>query len=301
MNIEQAKAIPIVEILAKLEMKPVRETETDAMYFSPWREERTASLHVSKEQNLWYDHGEGLGGDAYQLAVELLKRRGYNHTHQDVSRWFRNMHLDPALPVPRDPVGEKKSKWKLLNVMPLKNLALIRYLNDRGINAELASQYVKEIDVKKKCSLTKIFALGFRNEDGGFELRNRQFKSCVAPKTVTFVRADKPKADSVMLFEGFMDFLTYLTIQKGKLPSDIIVLNSVACVDHAMRYVRNYGYKVLYSWMHNDKAGEAAKQRLNEFIKCEPGLTHKPLNWLYKKHKDLNECYMAMLKLPPVS
>jgi len=88
-----------------------------------------------------------------------------------------------------------------------------------------------------------------------------------------------------------------VTIKEGKLPHDNIVLNSVACVDHAVRYIKNYGYLYLYSWMDNDKAGARAQARLDEFVSSEQGLTHKPLNYLYKGHKDLNAWHMHNLNL----
>ena len=297
MNIEQAKAIAIADILGKLELQPSKETNTDATYHSPFRNERKPSFHVNKEQNVWFDHGEGIGGNAFELVVQVLKSRGYGYLPADALRWLRNTNLDPSLPKPRDLVKEKKSNWKLLDVVGLKNLALISYLNQRGIDVELAKKYISEIYVSKTDTLTKIYALGFKNEEGGYELRNRFFKSSIAPKTISFIRADKPKPPGVMIFEGFMDFLSYVTIKKGRLPHDVIVLNSVACVDHAIRYIKNYSYSVAYTFMDNDKAGQRAQLRLNEFINIESGLLHKPMNDCYKPEKDLNAWHMQNLNL----
>jgi len=301
MNIEQAKAIPIAEIFAKIELKPVKENQTDAYYFSIYKPERTASLHVNKIDNVWYEHSEGIGGNAFDLVIQILKVQGHDHAPVDGLRWIDNTNLNPLLLKPRDLVKGKKSKWKMLWTKPLHNRALVNYLHDRGINPDLARKYVEEIYLQKKCSPTKIFAIGFKNEDGGYEFRNRVFKSCTSPKTITFIRAGKPKPDGVMIFEGFMDFLTYVTIKEGKLNCDNIVLNSVACVDHAVRYIKNYGYKRAYTWADNDKAGERATQRLQEFLKSEPNLIFKPLNHMYAKHKDLNAWHMHIHNLQPLS
>lgn len=297
MNIEQAKAIAITEILEKLELKPTKENGTDATYYSPFRNENTPSFHVNIKDNVWFDHGEGIGGNAFDLVVQILKFGGYSCQPADALRWLRNTNLDPSVVRPRDLVTKKKSKWKLLDVKKLENIALIRYLEYRGIDIELAKPFVREIDVQKVDTLTRIYAIGFRNEDGGYECRNRFFKSAVAPKTVSFIRADQPKPEGVAIFEGFIDFLTYVTIKKGKLSADNIVLNSVACVDHAIRYIKNYGYQFAYTCMDNDKTGDKATQQLAEFIKSEPGLLHKPLNHLYVGHKDLNAWHMYNLNL----
>jgi hypothetical protein len=297
MNIEQAKAIPIAQILSKLELKPVKEKQFEDWYLSPFRNENTPSFHVNKDKNVWFDHGEGVGGNSFDLVIQILKSGGYGFLPADGLRWLRNTNLDPSLPKPRDRVIDKSSKWKIIDVMDLENLALFRYLRQRGIDINLAKKYLQEIYVRKKGTLTRVYALGFKNEDGGYEMRNNFFKSCIAPKTITFIRADKPKPEGVMIFEGFMDFLTYLTIKEGELASDNIVLNSVACVDHAIRYIKNYGYRYLYTWTDNDKAGNKAQQQLDEFTKSEPGLVHKPMNNLYKDFKDLNEWHMTNLGL----
>ncbi|OOQ57406.1 toprim domain-containing protein [Mucilaginibacter pedocola] len=300
MNIEQAKAIAIADILAKLELKPTRENETDATYYSPFRNEKTPSFHLNKIENVWFDHGEGEGGNAFQLVISILKYGGYSHQATDALRWIKNTNLDPLQITPRDRVKGKKSNWKLIDTRRLENVALLQYLVARGIDVEIAPKYLKEIYVQNVVTNTKIFAVGFQNEDGGYELRNKFFKSCVSPKTISFIRSDKPKPDGVMLFEGFMDFLTYATIHEGKLEHDVIVLNSVACVDHAIRYIKNYGYKYAYTWMDNDKAGMKANQRLAEFIASEPGLKLKVNNHLYNGFKDLNECHMHSSNLPPL-
>jgi len=297
MNIEQAKAIAIAEILAKLELTPAKETETDATYLSPFRNERTPSFHVDKEHNVWYDHGEGIGGNAFDLVVQILKANGHRFLPADALRWLRNTHLDPSVLRPVDRVRSRSSKWELLDVRPISNRALTGYLSQRGIDITLAKKYLSEISVRRKGAVNRLYALGFKNEEGGYEFRNRYFKSCIAPKTISFIRADQPKPEGVMIFEGFMDFLTYVTINKGILVCDNIVLNSVACVDHAWAYIRNYGYAFAGSWMDNDAAGQKAQSRLDEFIRSEPGLAHKPHGYLYQGHKDLNAWHMHQLGL----
>lgn len=72
MNIEKAKAIPIAEILAKLNLNPVKMNDKESWYFSPFRDEKTPSLHVHHLKNLWFDFGEAIGGDGIKLVQELL-------------------------------------------------------------------------------------------------------------------------------------------------------------------------------------------------------------------------------------
>ncbi|MFD0751895.1 CHC2 zinc finger domain-containing protein [Mucilaginibacter calamicampi] len=128
-----------------MELHPVKETETDATYFSPFRNEKTPSFHVNKLKNLWFDHGEGIGGNAVDLVIQILKASGHRYSPKDALRWFRNTNLDPALPIPRDIVRDKQSKWRVLDTFNLIDHFLIRYLETRGIDIKIAKMYVNEI------------------------------------------------------------------------------------------------------------------------------------------------------------
>ena len=149
MNIEQARAIAIAEILEKLEFKPNKENGTDATYYSPFRNENTPSFHVNTKDNVWFDHGEGIGGNAFDLVVQIPKFGGYSYLPADALRWLRNTDLDPSVVRPRDLVTEKKSKWKLIDVKELDNIALIRYLECRGIDVELVKPFILEIERRR--------------------------------------------------------------------------------------------------------------------------------------------------------
>ncbi|MBW4889208.1 toprim domain-containing protein [Mucilaginibacter sp. HMF5004] len=298
MNIEQAKTVPITDFLHNLKFKPTKETTTDAIYLSPIREEKTPSFHVDKIDNVWYDHGLKKGGKIIALAIEILKYKGYEHAASDALRYINNMIFDPYKFVPAQEVKPKKSKWKIIRTEALEDLALIRYLKQRGIPFNVAKKHLLEVYITHTETRKGLYALGFKNEDGGYELRNPFFKSSIKPKSITFIRGKKSKPDGVHLFEGFMDYLTFLVTRNGQgHDDDVIVLNSVTNVPNAISYIRNYGYKIAYTWMDNDVAGERATLSLAEFFKTEQDLTHKKMNDVYRPYKDVNAWHMYNLNL----
>lgn len=299
MNIEMAKAIPVVKILEKFELNPIKEMDSHAVYHSPFNKLGNANFHVDKEENTWIDHDLNITGNAYDLVGRILTHQGFINTDDDIFRWLRVTLLDPSLPKLRDLVKNKKSKWKLISHEQLKKIALKRYLLRRGISVKLAKRFVKQVYVGQKCSFDKLWAIGLKNEDGGFEFQNSFIKSRVAPRTVTVIRAHIEDPPGVMIFKDFIDFLSYLTAKQGHLQHNIIVLHSIACVDHAIRYIRNHGYKVVFTWMPNTPSGKRAQERLAAFFAVEPGLVHKPKNDLYKGYTDLNSWHMYLLNRKP--
>jgi hypothetical protein len=61
MTCEIARNICIVRALAKLGHFPKRESEKEAWFLSPIRQETQASFKVDKTLNRWYDHDIGKG------------------------------------------------------------------------------------------------------------------------------------------------------------------------------------------------------------------------------------------------
>ena len=73
MDIEAMKRFPIEDFLARLGHHPVQRRANAIWYRSPYREEKTPSFKVNPEKNLWFDFGEGKGGNIFALAGEFIK------------------------------------------------------------------------------------------------------------------------------------------------------------------------------------------------------------------------------------
>lgn len=86
-----------------------------------------------------------------------------------------------------------------------------------------------------------------------------------------------------MIFEGFMDFLSYMTMkEKKESDHDIIVLNSTVNLPKIKQKLSNY--KIIQAFLDNDEGGRRA---LNYLISnCEKVIDQSVH---YKNFKDLNE------------
>ena len=56
-------------------------------------------------------------------------------------------------------------------------------------------------------------AIGFKNDSGGYELRNPYFKGSSSPKDITTFNNGAKEAT---VFEGFIDFLSFMAIHKNQ-------------------------------------------------------------------------------------
>lgn len=304
MNIEQAKAISIARILEHLNTKAYKITEHESWYFSPFRNERTASFHVLPAKNLWFDFGEAIGGDPIKLVQTYLERQGQDNSISATLKWFES-HIGKAIPAapinPATKPDKRKPKLTLLAAESIRHIGLIHYLERRGIPLDIAQRYLKQIRFRNRNTGKTMFALGWQNEDEGYELNNPNFKGCIGQKDITFIRGANPKPHDkrhgIHIFEGMLDFLSVITFQNGKpLIYDSLILNSVSCIKRADPYIKNYGYRLGYTWLDNDTAGRQATDTLIQLFKAE-NMVHIPMNGVYRPFKDVNAWHMQRLEL----
>ncbi len=186
--------------------------------------------------------------------------------------------------------GEQKvhSSFQGVQVGELSSPALIDYLRERGINIELAKRECKELRFEHNGK--PYFAIGFPNIAGGYELRNRYFKGCLAPKDITHIRQQGEQRDVCYLFEGFMDYLSFLSIRVNNNPEeprtneqDYMVLNSVTNLLKAEQLLRPYTR--IGSFLDNDQAGKRAYENLKKMF----GNRLQDMSHHYAGHKDLND------------
>lgn len=285
MNINEIKKIKLADYLQSLGYTPVKQQGKSLWYKSPLRNETDASFKVNTELNQWYDFGIGKGGNIIALAAELYHSENVAYLLERIAE--RTPYIRPA----SFSFGEQKthnSRFQGVQVGELSSLALIDYLRGRGINIELAKRECKELRFEHNGK--PYFAIGFPNISGGYELRNRYFKGCLAPKDITHILQQGEQRDVCYLFEGFMDYLSFLTIRVNNNPEeprtseqDYMVLNSVSNLSKAEQLLRPYTR--IGSFLDNDQAGKRAYENLKKIF----GNRLQDMSYHYAGHKDLNE------------
>ncbi len=296
MTIDSIKRIGIREYLGAKGIKPQSERGNRAMYLSPFRQENTASFSVNHDENVWYDHGIGEGGSIIDLVArmercsvgEAIRRLEDDGAGDGLPGRGAGMNVRtaPSFPSHRDiPVSARqtepeRSHIEIASVGVLTHPALMCYLTDRGIDPAAARRYCNE--VRYRIGNREYFAIGFRNDAGGWELRNRSFKGSSAPKNITTLNNG---SDTVMVFEGFVDFLSYLSLKQNPSPTiDTAVLNSVANLRRAIPFLESH--RTVHAFLDNDEAGRKALDSLRELLPGSEVVDQSPF---YRNHKDLND------------
>jgi hypothetical protein len=175
---------------------------------------------------------------------------------------------------------DQTKKIRIINERPITSLVLIKYLHKRRIPIEIASKFCKEIDYELYGK--KFYAIGFKNNAGGYELRNEKFKASSSPKDITLIKND---AERLTVFEGFFNFLSCQAIhQKQEQPNtNFLILNSASFFQKSLPLMQSYGSVHLY--LDRDTTG----QKCTEKAMATDSEKFKDESTLYKNYKDLND------------
>lgn len=287
MDIQTAKQIRIADYLHSLGYSPVRRQGINLWYKSPLREETEASFKVNTERNQWYDFALGKGGNIIALAQELYCSDCVSYILQKIEE--QTPHIRP-LSFSFGKQSFSEPSFQQPEIVPLSSPALLSYLQERGINIALAKRECSEARFTNNGK--RYFAIAFPNVSGGYEVRNRYFKGCIAPKEISHIRQPGKAGNTCYVFEGFMDYLSFLTLRQDSCPNypeldgqDYIVLNSVSNVNKALYPLGSYGR--IHCFFDNDCAGmEALRQIRNEYDSTR---YIRDASQIYGGCKDLNE------------
>ena len=173
----------------------------------------------------------------------------------------------------------------LISASPLQHPALLQYLRKRKIDPDIAAKYLSQIDFKPPQGAESGVALGYP-AGNGFEARNALFKGFVGiGKNVTFHKG--ASQTKLMIFEDFMDFLSYLTMKNLTEPDgDVLVLNSTALKTRALPFIENPQYEEIQIFLDNDEAGNICAAYFLGAAKAE---NLADMRTHYPKHNDLNQ------------
>lgn len=276
LSIREAKEIDLVDYLSDLGYEPIKVRNHDFWYRSPLRDEKEASFKINRNLNRWYDYGMGKGGNLIDFAIlyhnctvgELLQRISHHLAFHPQIRH----HVPPA-------VREKTERIQMLREGPIISLPLIRYLKTRRIPLVIANRYCRELHYE--VNEREYSGIGFKNDSDGYEIRNPFFKGGNTPKDITTI---KNGSQDVGVFEGFMDFLSFITVQTGTVDAsyDFVILNSVSFFTKARAFMEQHAR--IHLFLDRDATGTACRDQALALSSRYRDESH-----LYQGFKDLNE------------
>ena len=282
MNCKQFNSVKLEEILVSLGHHPTKQNEKEAWFLNPFYTETQASFKINKNLNYWYLHSEGIGGNNVDFMKKYL-----NASVKEVLEWaekqnffsFRLQNVIHSI--------NSKPNYQITEIKKLQNEHLKSYLHQRGLS-KVVYPLVKEIHFT--IGEKKLYAIGFENFSGGWELRNSFYKGSLLKKDISILNFNNESQNQnetgkkLAVFEGFMDALSFVEM-KPFFRGGVLVMNSISLLNRTKEHLKNYSE--IHLFLDNDKAGETCK---NEILKSFPEA--KNHSEIYALHKDLNDYFV---------
>lgn len=288
MNCAEANQLDLVNYLSSVGYQPQKIRGADHWYLSPFRDEKEASFKINKIRNVWYDHGIGKGGTLVDFVMELYCCNASEALQKifpfQQQKILQNSTEKPALQREEKEIKNGSSEDENSIIITglkekITDISLCMYAMKRKIDVDLLNEWCHEVSFTLKNKDYK--AIGFKNNAGGYELRNEYFKGGSSPK---FISYKDNNAKNVVIFEGFFDLLSYQTIHKNQPPelTNFLVLNSLAFFERSLLLMEKHDNVKLY--LDHDDAG-----RKHTAMALKRSLKFEDCSRLYKGCKDLNE------------
>jgi len=284
MDIKTIKNIPLSVVMDKLGLCIIRTYNSDLWYKSPFRKEQTASFKVDSKKNLYYDFGEGIGGNIFDLIMRL-KECDFKEAVHFLRKEFDSFSFHQ----PQSDIELKKKKnqksYEIDQTKPLANFILIGYLKSRKLNIEFCKKYL--VEVYYQLNDKKYFGIGFKNDSGGIEIRNKYTKLCLGKKWYTSITN---KSNQLIVLESWSDFISLLILYpKTENQFDFVILNSLSMINKLDFVFEEY--EKVFLALDNDEAGTKATQKHLEIL----GAKCTDIRYLYKNgSKDLNDYLLGI-------
>ena len=280
--IQEIKKIPIINILNRLNIESVEKKKEEFWFKAPWRNEQTAS--VKCQNNLFYDFGEGIGGNTIDFVMKL-----FNIRFKEALFWIKNEVDSFSFHQPKQDLINREIKksttYQINKEKVLQNHILTEYLKARCLDIAVCEKYL--VEVYYQVNDKKYFGVGFKNDVGGIEIRNKYTKLCLGKKWYSSI---KNKSNQLIVLESWSDYISLLILYPNtENQFDFVVLNSLSMLNKLDVVFEEYE-KVLLA-LDNDEAGTKATQKYLGVL-GEKGID---IRYLYNNgSKDLNEFLMNL-------
>lgn len=280
--LNEAKKIDLVDYLSSLGYVPAPPPRgDDYWYLSPLHNEKTPSFKVDRKKNVWYDHGVGKGGTLIDFGIqffncsirEFLEKLKENTSLLSGQIQFRQDQFQNTQKQSREP------KLIISRVFPISSFSLLTYLKKRGITFGISDKFCKEVSFR--IEEKTYYGIGFKNDLGGYEIRNQFFKSSSAPKGITTIDNG---ASKVAVFEGFFDFLSFQMLREKPSFSQLnyTILNSLAFFESARPFMERHDQ--IHLFLDYGTGGQNCSQLALSYSK-----KYIDERELYKGFDDLND------------
>jgi hypothetical protein len=242
--------VPLGLLLDHLGHRPAKINGNEHLYYNVMKSADSRSTFVVNEHlNIWYDRLTSKSGNVIDFCMAYwpeLDPVEVSEKLEQIAKLLKNsLKIPPTKNGRRKRLAIKVPFYHIEETRPVGcNTEITDYLHLQGI-WEISIGHLKEVYyyvIDEKGKRKDFFAAGWQNENGGWEVRGRNFSGCLGKKGMTFIPGSEK---SLVLFEEYLDYLYWKYANRQPGPS-ILVLNSPEFLDAGKKRAARFGDVAVY-------------------------------------------------------
>lgn len=242
--------VPLCKLLEHLGHTPAKINGNEHLYYNVLKSaDSRFSFIVNEQLDIWYDRLTRKSGNVIDFCSAYWPELNLEQVSEklgDIGQLLANtIRIQPTKNGGRKRLAIKLPLYHIEETRPVGcNSEIREYLQSQDI-WEISIGHVKEVYyyfVDENKRRKDFFAAGWQNENGGWEVRGRNFSGCLGKKGMTFVQG---KNNRLVLFEDYFDYLYWRYANRAYEPS-ILVLNSPEFLDAAKKRASRFDDVAFY-------------------------------------------------------
>ena len=249
--------VPLRTLLNHLGHKPAKINGVEQLYFNVLKGTESKSTFIVNDQlNIWYDRLTKKSGDVIDFGLAYWPELNSDQVTEKIGQIFQISNQPAKVPTTnkakRKRLAVKIPFYHIEEIKPVGcNIDITAYLQSQGL-WEISIGHLKEVYyyvVDEKRRRKEFFAAGWQNENGGWEVRGKNFSGCLGHKGMTFIPGCK---NSLILFEDYLGYLNWKYANKMPGPS-ILILNYPEFLEAAKKRIVKFNEVAVFLANHHLK------------------------------------------------
>jgi hypothetical protein len=215
-------------LLSRLGHQPAKSSGEEELYLNVLRDtEIIPTFIINSRLGIWFDRLTKKSGDIVDFGMVYWSGLGIDQVLERISELCAcNQEAQvTGHQTRRKRRAVKIPYYHIAETRPLgSNQEIAAYLQSQGI-WEIAIGHLKEVYyyvVDEKHRRKDFFAAGWQNENGGWEVRGRNFRGCLGRKGMTFIPG---QASKLVLFGDYISYLSW-KYEHRTTTANILVMNA---------------------------------------------------------------------------
>jgi len=237
--------LSIKSLLNHLGFKPIESNDKESFYSNIFKAPKFVpkGFRLDHALDAWFDKTLGKGGNIVDFAKHYWPTLDPDEIHEKLASISDNFKYHHLFPIKERPKRKRKPiKLPHYQVDRIRKLELscevFDFLNESNL-WEFADSNLVEVHyyfIDQMGKRKDFCAAGWPNENGGWELYAKNFRSCIGPKGMSIFQAS---TRNITIFQEFTDYLKNRD-QLYALYSSILVLNTPQFISAAIKRAGKY-------------------------------------------------------------